>query len=155
MGKKLGSCSLVDIFWSKVDRRGPDECWPWKACVVRRYGQLTYKNKRYRSNRLAWFLTTGKEAGSLLMCHTCDNTLCVNPKHLFLGTDKDNQEDCARKGRKLSKLNPAIVVILRCECIPGNSEFGYSALARKYGVNPGAIWQAVNGTRWKHVKTFV
>lgn len=151
MGKELGIGSLATNFWSKVDKKGPDECWNWTACVVRRYGQLTYKGKKYRSNRLAWLLSTGEDAGELLVCHTCDNTLCVNPRHLFLGTDQQNQEDCAKKGRKRNKLTPEMVKQIRKECVPGSPEHGYSALARRYGVNPASIWQAFNRIRWKHV----
>jgi len=143
---------FVSNFWSKVDRRGPDECWPWTACVVRRYGQITYKGFRHRANRVAWYLTHDEDPRDLQVCHTCDNPLCCNPRHLFLGTCQENQEDCARKGRKQTKLTPEQVLLIRSECIPKDPEFGYSALGRKYKVNPATIWQIVNDIRWRHVR---
>ncbi len=136
-------------FWSKVQKSTTAECWPWLACVVKAYGQFTFRGKAY--NRVMWLLYYGADAGSLLVCHTCDNPLCVNPHHLFLSTNQGNQEDAAIKGRKRSKLTPELVRIVRQTCVPNSKEFGYSALARKYACNPGAIWQAVNKTRWKHV----
>jgi hypothetical protein len=91
---------LEKRFWSKVDIRDKDECWNWMACDRGDgYGGFLYKKGLLvSSHRMAWFLTYG-EMPNLFVCHTCDNKLCCNPNHLFLGTQKDNMSDMISKGR--------------------------------------------------------
>lgn len=94
-------CSLACRFWSKVDCRGPDDCWPWKSAAVSSYGYgvLNIKNKVHSSHRLAWELTHGPIENGLHVLHRCDNAPCCNPAHLFLGTHQDNMADMNAKGR--------------------------------------------------------
>jgi hypothetical protein len=153
--EQLGGMQLseqdIARFWSWVSVRENNECWPWTGVIVRDAGQFRLNGKGVRAPRISWRIAFG-DPGSYHVCHTCDNPPCVNPKHLFLGTNRVNSEDCAKKGRCYNtKLTPSIVRQVRQDCKPNDPEFGYSALARKYNVNPGAIWQAVNKTRWKHV----
>jgi hypothetical protein len=88
-------------FWSKVDKSGGDDaCWTWTAsCNQHGYGRIKWRNKLVQSHRLAWQLKHGDIPEGLFVCHHCDNPKCCNPKHLFLGTNKDNQADMHRKGR--------------------------------------------------------
>lgn len=95
-------------FWAKVERRGDDECWPClQVHKASGYGQLRYKRQQYKAHRVAYALTFGqiewgtgkKGAQGLLVLHRCDNRRCCNPKHLFLGTQKDNMLDCSQKQR--------------------------------------------------------
>jgi hypothetical protein len=88
-------------FWSKVKKRGPDECWEWQASTNRGYGQLSRGHGKapYRAHRLSWQLHFGKIPKGMCVLHRCDNPLCVNPNHLFLGTQADNMHDKVQKGR--------------------------------------------------------
>ena len=94
------SIPAADRFWSKVEK-GPS-CWEWKAGKIPQgYGEFWYRGKGWRAPRAAWMFTHGKEPPrEMHVCHTCDNPGCVRPDHLFLGTQKDNIQDCVSKGRQ-------------------------------------------------------
>ncbi len=93
--------SVEERFWAKVDNSaGPNMCWWWTAGAFSRgYGAFRVKGKQVRAHRFAYELTKGPIPGGLQVLHLCDNPLCCNPEHLWLGTDLDNHKDCAAKGR--------------------------------------------------------
>jgi len=93
----------VKTFWSRVDKSG--SCWIWKGARTgphREYGQFAIKGRGKRAHRLVWEWLHGPIPEGLHVCHRCDNGLCVNPDHLFLGIAKDNQRDSLNKGRHQS-----------------------------------------------------
>lgn len=93
------SDSDKERFWAKVDRRGPDECWPWRAATDRDgYGAFNVRAAMFGAHRVSWKITTGATP-TKCVCHTCDNPRCVNPAHLWLGTHQDNMQDKIAKGR--------------------------------------------------------
>jgi hypothetical protein len=88
-----------DLFWSWVDIGAADECWPWKLWVSNKgYGMFVSLGRTQTASRVAWFLSNGINPDGVV-CHSCDNPICCNPAHLFLGTQSDNIRDCVRKGR--------------------------------------------------------
>jgi len=102
--------TLEERFWSKVDVRGPDECWPWRAARYENgYGQFYVGNKHGGAHRMAYYLATGEKPE--VVRHTCDNPPCCNPKHLLGGTHADNAHDREERGRGrgnwTSEHNPA------------------------------------------------
>lgn len=129
-------------------------CWLWTGQVERTgYGVIEFNDSSYKAHRLAYFLHFGTDPGSLCVCHTCDNRICVNPHHLFLGTLKDNNDDRDRKGRHVAllgerqggaKLTASDVREIR------RSTDKQRDLAVAYGVSQSTIWRA-RKTNWRHI----
>ncbi len=94
------TASDIERFWAKVDKRGPDECWPWIAGFYPEgYGKFGSGGRTLGAHRVAYFLTTGIDPSPLFVCHSCDNRYCCNGAHLFPGTTTDNMRDSVAKGR--------------------------------------------------------
>lgn len=101
-------CSLECRFWSKVDKSGgSDSCWPWTAGQSRGYGVIGHDGKSLVASRVAYELTKGVIPSGMLACHTCDNPLCCNPDHIFVGEHQDNMDDRMAKGRYYVKSTKA------------------------------------------------
>ena len=98
---EVAAASLAARFWPKVDKRGPDECWPWRACRhPRGYGKIGADAKTLVASRVAWEIAHQTQIPpGLFVLHSCDNPPCVNPAHLSLGTARDNLIDAISKGR--------------------------------------------------------
>lgn len=98
-------------FWSKVEKRSDDECWEWKAGKTPAgYGLFYFEGRRIGAHRFALMTVVGRIDENIFACHRCDNPLCVNPSHLFLGTQSDNMLDMSAKGRHFAHATPERVL---------------------------------------------
>jgi hypothetical protein len=92
--------SLHERFFDKVAEPDSRGCLNWIAAKTKDgYGQFTVEGKNRLAPRMAWEMANGPVTSGLWVLHTCDNPSCVNPEHLFLGTQKDNMQDEINKGR--------------------------------------------------------
>lgn len=90
-------------FWKLVSVTGPLDCWEWQGYVDKQtgYGDFCYEypSRHVGAHRFSWTLVHGPIEDGLCVLHRCDNRVCVNPAHLFLGTKDDNNQDMISKGR--------------------------------------------------------
>ena len=140
-----------DRFWSKVAQDGDCKVWI-SARNEKGYGQFSLNGKNRVVHRLVYKLYYGPIPKGLSVCHQCDNPSCVEISHLFLGTPKDNMQDCVRKGRisigesnGFSKLTKEIVKEIR------RSEASHTELARRFNVHRQSVANVRNGKCWSHV----
>src|ERR1019366_7687898 len=155
--KPLPFSSLTDKqkarYWKHVNKRGPNECWPWTASVGgpvgRQQGQMTVEGYHGHATRVGWFIVHGFDPYPLHVLHTCDHNICHNPAHWFQGTNQDNCQDKARKFRNGRKLNPETVRRIKLLRSEGWSQ---QAIADEFHVHQTLVGFICRGIVWSHVK---
>lgn len=130
-------------FWKKVDKKNEDACWNWIGNYTRGgYGSFRVGLSMKVASRISWEIHFGEIPKKLHVLHKCDNPACVNPKHLFLGTDQDNSDDKIKKGRQVvlwgeknlfHKLSDAQVLEIRRRYALGNET--QEKLGKEFGVS--------------------
>jgi hypothetical protein len=151
-------------FWERVNKDGPEhltlgKCWVWTGYRIEEgYGQLTVNNRPCPAHRYSYELHFGKPPDSLCVCHHCDNPPCVNPAHLFLGTNQDNVDDKVAKGRCLvgerhgrAKLSDDQVREMRRRYRPRSKTDGALAMAKEFGVSEPTVRQIIARRIWTHI----
>ena len=145
--------SLGERFWAKVLKGGADDCWLWTGALAQGYGRLLKGgrgNGIVQATAAAWFLTHGEWPDGFML-HKCDNRQCVNPSHLFVGSQGDNVRDAFAKHRVplgAQRINAKLTDEKAVEIFlsPDNSH----VLAERYGVSPAAIRHVQCRVSWKH-----
>ena len=158
-------------FWSHVDRGSDTACWNWQGAVTSScYGNLSWHGQHVQAHRVAYYLSSGGIAlltdfrmegkakrYKRFVLHKCDNRLCCNPNHLFLGSMRTNLLDAYTKGRKTqpksdhvnAKLTPEQVLVIRTTYDAGGVR--QADLAKQYGVSQRAISLVVRRETYKDV----
>lgn len=151
--KKLGHTELPETpeqrFWAKVEKS--DGCWLWRGTVAGGYGQCRSAPKvRVAAHRFSYNLHFGPIPDGLYVCHRCDTPLCVNPAHLFLGTDSDNMRDMVSKGRhpKQRRAYRAKLTADQVRQVRHSTESNAS-LAAGLGVDDNTIANIRKGRTWR------
>ena len=126
-------------------------CWLWNNCIMHKgYGLLVYKGKTTRAHRLAYKLSTGIDPGNNHVLHKCDTRSCVNPDHLYLGSNDDNIRDKVTKGRSLAGTrNPSVkLTVDHVESIRKDTR-AQRTIAKEYGVSQSAVHYIKVGKTWR------
>lgn len=135
-------------------------CWLWEKGLdhLKKYGYTWYNNKNIRAHRASYLAFNGEIPNGLFVLHKCDNPKCVNPQHLFLGTNEDNLKDMAAKGRSCrgelnkcgkhgkAKLTEADVLAIRKDTRLTRE------IAKQYGIDRSYAGVVRSGKSWRHLK---
>lgn len=144
-------------FWSKVAKS--DGCWTWTGRrLPKGYGQISLPGRgagNLYAHRVSWRLHHGAIPAGLFVCHRCDNRACVNPAHLFLGTPRNNVDDCVAKRRHTigerhpnARLKEAQVLDIRARFGSGTA---ICTMAREFGVSKATVSGIISRRNWRHL----
>ena len=147
---------VIARFWSKVEKT--DGCWIWNAGIFRSglgYGAFKYESRRVVAHRFAWLLSYGPVPPGMLVCHRCDNPLCVRPDHLFLGTHTDNMRDRNAKCRQARGEKGGNVTLTEQNVRDIRSwhaaDIGPTEIARRLGVSRNTVKHVTLRHHWRHL----
>lgn len=140
----------------KINEKG---CWEWQKSKHKQgYGHCGFKGKVMLAHRVSWMVFKGEIPVSILVLHKCDNPTCVNPDHLFLGTDKDNVQDSIlknrfnrSKGEKHYLANHSEEKVQLAKNLKSKG-LKYKEISKLTGIPVGSLSGIINSTAWKHVK---
>lgn len=134
-------------------------CWEWIGCRNKDGYGITYETyKNVSASRVSYKIHNGPIPNGMCVLHHCDNPGCVNPEHLFIGTQQDNVKDMDQKGRRVicigtkrgnSKLNELKVVAIMKDPSP------YPIISKKYNISVSVICAIKQRKTWKHVTRYI
>lgn len=145
-------------------KRSESGCLIWPGATSKKdgsgYGRIRLNNSLYCCHRVIWTLVEGEMQDKKILCHTCDNPLCCNVYHMFIGTQTDNVRDMFNKGRNRqnpkrgvesysSKLSQKDVDYMRDNYVKYDPAYGVTPLAEKFGVSIASVSRIVNYVRYK------
>lgn len=160
--------SAAERFFAKVDKTASHGCWLWTACCFDNgYGAFRFNQKQVKAHRFSYELINGPLSDELRACHRCDELYprkdltykrCVNPEHLFAGTQSDNIRDCFNKGRQrerrgiisnFAKLTEDEVRQVRT--IYARGDISQQDVGILFGLTQTAVSLIIRRVNWKHI----
>lgn len=145
-------------FWNFVAKT--DYCWNWIGSKNDGYGQIGLGSKLLRAHRFSYQLHNGEIPKGMFVCHKCDNRACVNPDHLWLGTNEENQKDMRMKhrdnygsynGEKHHKAKLVKENIPEIKKLYKSGKFTQQELAELFGVHQTVISYIILNKIWQHI----
>lgn len=150
---------ILNLFMSRIAVHSNTGCWLWTGSKTgrgsHRYGSFVHRGERKLAHRFSYEHFNGPIPYKKVVCHKCDVTACVNPEHLFIGTQSDNMRDCRDKNRLNhrfgtthgnNKLSEEAVLDIYNQKLRGTMTL---TLARKYNVSTGVIVSIMSGRSWR------
>lgn len=156
---QLSAGPVVQRFFEKI-AFGVSDCWYWRGAKHKLgYGLFNSVPGESKAHRASWRLHNGDIPAGMMVLHKCDVRCCVNPDHLYLGTQFDNMRDCVERGRHvntprfgeanpMSVLTAAMVRQMRVDHAAGAS---MRSLAKKYNVSEMTAYRAIKRESWKEI----
>lgn len=171
-------CAAIRQFEDQFVPCPPASCWVWVGSILPNgYGRFSFRKdgcvQSHRAHRVSYAIQNGSVPANLLVCHSCDVRLCVNPNHLFVGTHSDNALDMLRKGRHPEIFKNLTVKNTSCEHLRGIDRKGTKngraklnektvleiaqssattrELSLKLGINYNTIGNIRDGRHWTHL----
>jgi hypothetical protein len=151
-------------FWSKVIvPDDPEECWGWKASTSKYgYGYIRWCGKPDYGHRASYHISHGNmPKKGLEVCHSCDNPSCCNPRHLFLGTHKQNMHDAIRKGRFVSIIAPRAEEsgsakltwkeVNQIRELYSTGKYSQTKLAKRFGIHQAHVSRIIRNVTWAYI----
>ncbi len=148
---------LIERFWEKVDIGEKNKCWQWMGSIdTRGYGSIGADGGKplIRAHRVAYEIAIGPIPVDLVVCHRCDNRSCVNPEHLFVGTQQENVIDMIRKGRRrtyagegspAAKLSNDQVLAIRVDKRRARE------ITHEYQISKSTVYAIKRRETWRHL----
>lgn len=147
--------SQEELFRDKVIAGSSYHCWPWTGARMRDgYGSFRWNGRASPASRVAWIIANGEIPSGMCVCHRCDNRICVNPSHLFLGTIGDNNADRHSKGRSSGgsmpgESNPQAKVDWSAVHEIRSKALSRTAYANKFGITYWTVRDIEVGKIWR------
>jgi len=155
-------------FFAKVDKNGPNGCWIWTGCISGGYGRFNYRldlpptalgaehGRTIIASRASYIIHKGPIPPGMLVLHHCDNPPCVNPDHLYVGTDFDNSRDREVRGRVArGMMFPHAILtendVREIRVLLAEGKLSRPQIGLRYGVSGSAIHNIYRRKNHKHV----